>query len=889
MIASTYFAYTSWQKYQKNTSLKSQLNNTKLLQSVEHSVLNEIVCVATMSQHKALMEKVCKPTKKTTDNVLKQILAQDDSALYELEKIIFNIRTSIENSGTVAVEKLVNGELDKEMHAFIQKYTQKLKNYSNDMDKKEYLRFYADISNISYETESEKALVSYYLTLKKPIPSENLIYWDKTVSKSEIYNLSSNKISILHEDIDSMWKQDTFQSTLRGMEDIRLDIMSHSSLGNYKSNVATWVALLNKKQKVLLHVESMLLGHILDDVSEELEKSFLTLLLSILALILALVGILIFIEHWRKEAVKKKLFDDLLTKVSSEHSESGKIKLNDDIKSYKIAYDYIDSSYESMSVKGKSVDTENKVNTAFLNNLAYEIRTPLNGISGYTKLLKETSLNVEQSDFVSLIENSFENLDSILNKISNDTVLTSQKLEVENYSFDIVKKVESAVETFAIKSDQKDIVLGLYIDPTLPQKIKGDATKLSQIMTNLIDNALESSSAYNKIDITLEKIHSDLDQISVKFSIVDEGIGYNEDEVRKITDAFETIETIDNIAAINMKNLSISNKIIKRMGGKLELESRKGEGSNFFFTLSFENDSNQLDTAVYPTFEGMKIGLALPSKDINRQIDKNLEMYINHLGAEYTIYDYETLFDSDIDVALPDLMCVYHNYIRLEGELAAFSNLDCKVALITSGTLRSRIDTDKYSFSSIIYAPMTMRKIIKIIAESRIDKELLIEEVVEKKDEVRKFDNIRALIVEDNDISKKIISNILEKFDVHVTTASDGMKAFELRRESDFDIIFMDIEMPVMDGIEATSKILYYEGVNQFQHVPIIALTADATVASKEKYAKAGMDDCIEKPIDADTIYNMVNKYAVERQKELAQSEEDELIAKVLAGDFLKE
>ena len=124
---------------------------------------------------------------------------------------------------------------------------------------------------------------------------------------------------------------------------------------------------------------------------------------------------------------------------------------------------------------------------------------------------------------------------------------------------------------------------------------------------------------------------------------------------------------------------------------------------------------------------------------------------------------------------------------------------------------------------------------------------------------------------------------------MEVTTASDGMKAFELRRESDFDIIFMDIEMPVMDGIEATSKILYYEGVNQYNHVPIIALTTNATEASIAKYTRAGMDDCIEKPIDADTIYDMVNKYAVERQKELAQSEEDELIAKVLAGDFLKE
>ncbi len=890
MAAASYFAYIHWQKYETNTSLKMQLDNTKLLQSLEHSVLNEIVCVATMSQHKELMAKICNPTKKTTDAVMQQILEQkEDNSLYTLEKVIFNIRHTIEDSGIAAVEKLVNGDLDKEMNAFIQKNTEKLKNYSTTMDKKEFIRYYADISNISYETESEKALVSYYLSLRKPIPAKNLIYWDKTVSKSAIPSLTGDKISILHEDIESIWKQDKFQSTLRAIEDVRLDIMAHSSMGNYKSTVASWVSVLNQKQKVLHNVENMLLGHIFADVSKEINISKIMLAIALGALLLSILGLLFFFNIWRKESVKKNLLNDLLTKVLGDNTETRNVKLTDELSSYKIVYDYIGSSYESIKDKENAAYMENKTNATFLNNLAYEIRTPLNGISGYTKLLKETPLNVEQSDFVYLIENSFENLDSILGRVSSDSSLPAQKLEVENITFDIVRKIESAVETFSIKSDQKDIVLGLYIDPSLPLKVKGDATKLSQIMTNLIDNALESSNAYDTIDISLEKIHSDADHVSIKFSIKDEGIGYNIEELEDISNNFDTLESVNNISNIDMKNLTISNKIIKRMGGKLELFSEKGIGSNFFFTLTFEKDNKQHDFAVYPTFKGMKVGLALPSKEINRQIDRNLELYVKHLDAEITIYDYDTLFESDKEINLPDLMFVYHNYARLEGELESFSNLGCKVALITSGTLRSRIDTDKYIFSSIVYAPITMGKVVKIFAESKLEIPLIEEVLEDENDGLKKFENIHALVAEDNDISKRIITNILEKYGIEVTVAVDGAKAFELRRENDFDIIFMDIEMPIMDGIESTSKILYYEGVNQFKHIPIIALASDADVTAKEKYLKAGMDDYIAKPIKANSIYELVQKFCIDLPKEVAQTEEDALIAKVLAGDFLKE
>ena len=886
-----YFAYDSWGKYQQNKLLKSQLVNAKLLKSLEHSVLNEVVCVATMSQHKNLMDKICKPTKKTTDSVLKQILEQkDDSSLYNIEKIIFNIRNTIQNSGTAVVEKLVNGDLDKEMNVFIQKYTKKLKNYSLGMDKKEYLRLYSDISNISYATESEKAFVSYYLSLNKPIPAKNLIYWDKIVNTSQIHEFDKEKISVLHEDIESIFNQKNFQKNLRKIEDVRLDIMTNSFSGNYKSNIATWVSTLNEKQKVLNNIESMLLDNIFDDVSKEFKMNMVTLVLSLLALFISILGLLFLMSFWKNSNKKKALLDDLVGKIS-EHTSDEKLVVTENINSHRVAYNYIASQYESLHEKESLASNENKTNKVFLNNVEYEIRTPLNGISGYTKLLKETPLNIEQNDFVSMIESNFENLDSILTKISGDQSSSNQKLEVENFSFDIVKKIESSVETFSIKADQKDILLGLYIDPNLAQKVKGDGTKLSQIITNLVYNALESSSAYNTIDISIEKVHSDDNQVTVKFAVKDEGIGYSQEELAQIRNAFSTMESLDNIANIDMKNLSISNKIIKRMGGKLEVTSKKGEGSTFFFSLTFEKDDKQQHIETYPTFDGMKVGLALPNKEIIRQVDKNLEMYVDYFKGDFDIYYYDELFGDKNNKVLPDLLFVYHNYARLEGELENFSKLSSKIALITSGTLRSRINMDKYTFSSIVYAPITMSKIVKIFAESKLDTPILLDNSMDEVvvDEIKKFDNLHALVVEDNQISQKLISNMLKKFGIEVTLASNGKEAFDLRREKEFNIIFMDIDIPIMDGVETTSKILYYEGVNQFTHIPIIALLNDSSIEDQEKCMKVGMDSYIDKPIEENDIYDAVQKYCIELPKKTAETEEDALIAKVLSGDFLKE
>ena len=885
--ASSYIGYHAWQKYHTAADLKAQLNNAKLLQSFEHSLLNEIVCVATMSEHKDIMAKVCSKTKKTTDEFMQQIMYQtNDKSLYRLEKVLYNIRHSIKDSGVTAVEKLVNGDLDKQMKKFLQFYTSKLKTYSNDIGEKESIRLYGEISDISYATESEKALVAYYLSLKKTIPAKNLIYWGNVVSASEIPEMNKDHIFSLYAKLEKIWQDQKLQSTLRSIEDIRMDIMSHASSGNYKSDVAQWVDLVNKKQKVLNSVEVLLLNDIFNGVDKRIQKEFWVSLLSLVSFLLSILAFFILIRYYRNTNAQKGLLDDLASKVRDISENNQTAVEEESIEDPKLAYDYVLSNYRELHDKEKKASEENKIKNNFIANTFYEIRTPLNGILGYIKLLKETSLNIEQSDFVSIIENNSENLNKLVSKATTQHTIIDKKLEIQNSTFNLIKKMESIVETFAIKADRKDIVLGAFIDPVLPEKVIGDATRLSQVLTNLINNALESASAYGTVDLFVEKMHTDSNSTTIKFLVKDSGIGFDPEELVSIFAAFNEPNSRKIISGIDIQNLGISDRIIKRMGGKLEIESKKGEGTIFFFTLTLEKSNKTVQENIYPDFKDLRVGLALPSREVDRQIDKNLEFYVTYLGGVFKIYYHDELFGSEEEIELPDVMLVYHNYARLEGELEAFSNLGCKIALITTGTLRSRIDSDKYYFSNIVYSPITMSKIVRILAKSKLEQTRIAQEADQNSKE---FENIHALVVEDNVISQKLIKNDLEKFGLKVTVASNGQEAFEMRRENDFDIIFMDIDMPVMDGIETTRKILYYEGINQFKHVPIIALAVNVVDDEQEKYKKIGMDDTITKPFDLGKVERVIQKYCIDLAKEREASEENDLIAKVLSENFLKE
>ncbi len=571
-------------------------------------------------------------------------------------------------------------------------------------------------------------------------------------------------------------------------------------------------------------------------------------------ILLSLFSLWYLFHTYRKEEAKDRILFKVVNYIHELSMHSSNIdELLMNIKQREDIYSYIEKSFHRLHQKGKKIEDEAEAKSQFLSTMSHEIRTPLNGIIGFTKLLKELGATEDQKEFIFLIENSSHNLISIVNDVLDLSKMNAEKMELEHRSFNIFETVELTVASLAQQADQKDIELGLLVDPSLPQYFTGDPTKLSQILTNLIGNAIKFTDAYGKINLFVRSVQSTDDKAEIKFSVQDDGIGLTDEQKNNIFEAYTqaTASTSRKYGGTGL-GLTISSKMVKLMGGKLEVESKENEGAAFFFTLTLKKDKEH-ECKPYQDFSDISVGMALPVKSIKRQLDTNLETYVRHLGADFSFYYYEELFGSDKSVALPDIMIFDHHYARLPDELEQCASIECKSVLLTNGSLISRINPEEHYFSDVVLMPVSLAKTIRILSHAGEKKEekTVTSDIVKN---TEPFHGLRVLAADDNKVNCKLIKIILEKLGLDVTVVFDGKEAFEMYRENEYDIIFMDIQMPIMGGVEANKNILAYELEHNLKHVPVIALTANTLPGDREKYIAEGMDDYAMKPLDPDVL-----------------------------------
>ncbi len=523
-------------------------------------------------------------------------------------------------------------------------------------------------------------------------------------------------------------------------------------------------------------------------------------------------------------------------------------------------YKYITHLFSLLEEKGKEIKEEAEAKSQFLSTMSHEIRTPLNGILGFTKLLKEMETTEDQKEYLSLIENSSNNLITIVNDVLDLSKMNAEKMEIESIPFHLFETIDLTVASFAQMADQKDIEFGVLVDPTLSPYVIGDPTKLSQILTNLIGNAIKFTDTYGKINLFVEGVSSDKDHTALKFSVSDSGIGLSEAQQKTIFEAYgqATAATSRKYGGTGL-GLTISRKMVQLMGGELEVQSKENEGTTFFFTLSLEKNKDH-EPSVYTDFSDLSVGLALPVKSVDRQLDINLQTYIDHLGATFSFYYYEDLFESETPSALPDIMIFDHHYARLPGELEQCAALECKSVLLTNGSLRARVNPQQHHFTDVVLTPVSLAKTIRILTNASEHKKekILTSDTVENTEQ---FQGLHALVADDNTINCKLIKIILENLGLEVTVVNDGKDAVDMATQNDYDIIFMDIEMPIMDGVEACKHILEHETKHEMKHVPIIALTANTSSGEKEKYMAKGMDDYAVKPLDIEALKMIIKAH----------------------------
>jgi len=524
-------------------------------------------------------------------------------------------------------------------------------------------------------------------------------------------------------------------------------------------------------------------------------------------------------------------------------------------------YSLMSDMIKELEESKNDADDANKTKSLFLANMSHEIRTPLNGIVGFTKFLKSTKLDDEQDEFVNIIRKSSEDLLSIINDILDISKIENGHVELEEVFFNPMEEFENVIETYAANASKKDIDFALWIDPSFSSLLlRSDPGKIKQVLINLISNAVKFTDNKGSIDVVIEKVLSeDNDNISVKFKVKDTGVGISENQKDKVFEAFTQADssTSRKYGGTGL-GLTISSALVNVLGGTLGLESTLGEGTEFSFTINMPSKEIKRNNNT----KAIKIGLYSPLDIHSKDSDRYLEDYL--VAYKHLSFIRFKTFDECVDASssLFDVLYIHYDTIDRE-ELHKIINKHQKysnIVLITKLNKRNEIQTLTEKFSHVIYEPVTFSKVEKSF-NYLIDKKRL-SSPKKSKVNYRNFSNLHSLVVEDNPINQKMIQHTLKNMGITSDCANNGQEGVDMYMEnSKYDVVFMDIQMPIMNGIEATKEIIKYEEAQNISHTPIIAVTANALKGDREKFMEEGLDEYVSKPINLDRFIEALEKF----------------------------
>jgi PAS domain S-box-containing protein len=507
----------------------------------------------------------------------------------------------------------------------------------------------------------------------------------------------------------------------------------------------------------------------------------------------------------------------------------------------------------------KKAEEANNAKSQFLANMSHEIRTPMNGIIGFAELLKKTNLNIKQQDFINIISQSANSLLNIINDILDFSKIESGKLELEIFPFNPFEEFEPIIELFSAKAYEKNIKLISFIHPKLPETLLGDSLRIKQILINLIGNAIKFTPDNGIVKINIIKLSKNEKTVKVRFSVEDTGIGIPKDKQEIIFSPFSQADesTTRKFGGTGL-GLTISMKLVNLMGTTLKLESEQGKGSCFFFEIDFPIDPEKSDAPCLTMKNKINVGIYQSNDEVDdtKIYEKLLIDYLEAFDLDINkFHDFEKFKEfsypkavifltTTVDVGLLDLL--------KEKNIARILILDKHVPLSSP---------EKEYFSELIYHPINGSKIFDSLLKYVDEFSSTVKENANTLIEEVSYQDKKILVVEDNEVNQQLIEFMLEIMGITVSIVSDGLEAFEIVKKKNFDLILMDINMPVMNGVESTKKILEYEEEKNLIHTPIVALTANAIKGDKERFLSYGMDGYLSKPIDKHELDAILRNY----------------------------